>query len=201
MPFFHSETGAVTVDWVVLTAGLVGLGLATMSVVSTGVQDTSGDIQDQLQDNRIIRSSFFSPDLLAAMTAAITLSDGADGAGASAAAALASYEGSVAGADVTTLHNLRISNNGLSAQHAAASEALSAQVALGGAIDYDAVAAAQAGFGGTTTAAEHAALVSNDFAGDPAQYATWLSANSEVSAAKAYLAEEELRRLGELPQL
>lgn len=56
--FVQSETGAVTVDWVVLTAGLVGLGLAVMQVVSIGVQDVSVDIQDQLESDSIIRSSF-----------------------------------------------------------------------------------------------------------------------------------------------
>lgn len=55
------ETGAVTVDWVVLTAGLVGLGLATMSVVGTGVQDTSTDIQEQLSDNNVIFAGFTRP--------------------------------------------------------------------------------------------------------------------------------------------
>ena len=43
--FTSSESGAVTVDWVVLTAALVGLGIATMTVVSSGVQDVSGDIE------------------------------------------------------------------------------------------------------------------------------------------------------------
>lgn len=56
--FVNTETGAVTVDWVVLTAGLVGLGLAVMQVISIGVQDVSDDIQDQLQDDNIIRTSF-----------------------------------------------------------------------------------------------------------------------------------------------
>ena len=37
MTFAKSESGAVTVDWVVLTAALVGLGLAVMAVVSSGV--------------------------------------------------------------------------------------------------------------------------------------------------------------------
>lgn len=46
--FLQADTGAVTVDRVVLTAALVGLGLATMAVVSTGVQDTSQDIEAQL---------------------------------------------------------------------------------------------------------------------------------------------------------
>jgi Flp pilus assembly pilin Flp len=46
--FAKSESGAVTVDWVVLTAALVGLGLAVMAVVSGGVQDLSGEIQASL---------------------------------------------------------------------------------------------------------------------------------------------------------
>ena len=46
--FAASESGAVTVDWVVLTAALVGLGLAVMAVVSGGVNDLSGEIQNAL---------------------------------------------------------------------------------------------------------------------------------------------------------
>jgi len=37
MRFLHDEKGAITVDWVVLTAGLVGLGLAVSAAVSPGV--------------------------------------------------------------------------------------------------------------------------------------------------------------------
>jgi Flp pilus assembly pilin Flp len=51
--FLSDESGAVTVDWVVLTAALVGLGLAVMSVISTGLEDLSGDIQTQLQADHI----------------------------------------------------------------------------------------------------------------------------------------------------
>ncbi len=46
--FAHSESGAVTVDWVVLTAALVGLGLAVMAVVSGGVENLSTDIAQEL---------------------------------------------------------------------------------------------------------------------------------------------------------
>ncbi len=46
--FWANESGAVTVDWTVMTAGVVGLGLATISVVSSGVEDLSGDIDTQL---------------------------------------------------------------------------------------------------------------------------------------------------------
>ena len=46
--FIASESGAVTVDWVVLTAALVGLGLAVMAVVTTGIEDLTGEIQAEL---------------------------------------------------------------------------------------------------------------------------------------------------------
>ena len=46
--FAKSESGAVTVDWVVLTAALVGLGLAVMAVVSGGVENLSNDIAQEL---------------------------------------------------------------------------------------------------------------------------------------------------------
>ncbi len=46
--FRSEEDGAVTVDWVVLTAAIVGLGIATLAAVSNGVDDLSGDIEDQL---------------------------------------------------------------------------------------------------------------------------------------------------------
>jgi Flp pilus assembly pilin Flp len=46
--FAKSESGAVTVDWVVLTAAIVGLGLAVMAVVSDGVGNLSQDIDTQL---------------------------------------------------------------------------------------------------------------------------------------------------------
>ncbi len=56
--FLHDESGAVTVDWVVLTAAIVGLGLAVATVVSGGIQDLSNDIDDQLEADGIIRVSF-----------------------------------------------------------------------------------------------------------------------------------------------
>jgi Flp pilus assembly pilin Flp len=46
--FAKSESGAVTVDWVVLTAGVVGLGMAVMVVVSGGVENLSTDIAQEL---------------------------------------------------------------------------------------------------------------------------------------------------------
>ncbi|MAN14411.1 hypothetical protein [Alterinioella nitratireducens] len=51
--FLADDAGAVTVDWVVLTAGLVGLGLATTAVVSAGVEDVSGDTSGVMTDYEI----------------------------------------------------------------------------------------------------------------------------------------------------
>ena len=51
--FIQSEAGAVTVDWVVLTAGLVGLSLAVMGVLSTGVQQAAMSIASELSDDII----------------------------------------------------------------------------------------------------------------------------------------------------
>lgn len=46
--FLLSEDGAVTVDWVVLTAAVVGLGLAVVSSLSTGVQGLASGINTSL---------------------------------------------------------------------------------------------------------------------------------------------------------
>jgi len=54
--FLLSEDGAVTVDWVVLTAAVVGLGLAATAVVASGVGDLSGDINTQLVSKEIASS-------------------------------------------------------------------------------------------------------------------------------------------------
>ncbi|MBF9043199.1 hypothetical protein HKCCE4037_07670 [Rhodobacterales bacterium HKCCE4037] len=57
--FIADESGAVTVDWVVLTAGLVGLGLATIAIASGGVENLSNDTGQTLA-NMEIRTSFGS---------------------------------------------------------------------------------------------------------------------------------------------
>ncbi|MEM1272394.1 MAG: hypothetical protein AAGF88_01185 [Pseudomonadota bacterium] len=51
--FVKEESGAVTVDWVVLTGALVGLGLATTAVVSAGIGDLSNDVSDELSGQSI----------------------------------------------------------------------------------------------------------------------------------------------------
>ncbi len=51
--FAADENGAVTVDWVVLTAAIVGLGLAVMSVVSSGTESLTNKIGTQLTSQTI----------------------------------------------------------------------------------------------------------------------------------------------------
>jgi hypothetical protein len=56
--FATSESGAVTVDWVVLTAALVGLGLAVMAVVSGGIEELSTNISTTLGETDPLTSPF-----------------------------------------------------------------------------------------------------------------------------------------------
>jgi hypothetical protein len=56
--FLNNTSGAVTVDWVVLTAAVVGLGMATATVVSGGVENLVGDIRDVLGEDVASLSRF-----------------------------------------------------------------------------------------------------------------------------------------------
>lgn len=51
--FAADESGAVTVDWVVLTAAIVGLGIAVITSVRTGVGDLADDIQTSLEGGTV----------------------------------------------------------------------------------------------------------------------------------------------------
>jgi Flp pilus assembly pilin Flp len=42
--FLNDETGAVTVDWVVLTAAVVGLGLVVFTFVQPAISNLASDI-------------------------------------------------------------------------------------------------------------------------------------------------------------
>ncbi len=47
--FRADEDGAVTVDWVVLTAAIVGLGIAVLASVRSGAQNMADQIGDNLE--------------------------------------------------------------------------------------------------------------------------------------------------------
>jgi Flp pilus assembly pilin Flp len=46
--FQKDEDGAVTVDWVVLTAAIVGLGLIVMAAIRPAISDLSQNIADNI---------------------------------------------------------------------------------------------------------------------------------------------------------
>ncbi|MFC3086402.1 hypothetical protein [Tabrizicola soli] len=46
--FLNDETGAVTVDWVVLTAAVVTLGLVVFNFVAPAVSTLAADIGDEV---------------------------------------------------------------------------------------------------------------------------------------------------------
>lgn len=46
--FLHDDSGAVTVDWVVLTAAVVGLGMIVMQTVGTGIEGLGNKIVTDL---------------------------------------------------------------------------------------------------------------------------------------------------------
>ena len=47
--FAADQDGAVTVDWVVLTAAVVGLGIAVLSAVSNGAETMAANIERELE--------------------------------------------------------------------------------------------------------------------------------------------------------
>jgi len=53
MNFMRDEDGAVTVDWVVLTAAIVGLGIAVLTSVSGGTTSLADKISSELAGTTI----------------------------------------------------------------------------------------------------------------------------------------------------
>jgi Flp pilus assembly pilin Flp len=51
--FLNDESGAVTVDWVVLTAAIVGLGIAVLTSVGGGTTSLADKISTSLADANV----------------------------------------------------------------------------------------------------------------------------------------------------
>lgn len=62
--FTNDESGAVTVDWVVLTAAIVGLGIAVLAAVASSIGNVTAAIESDLSD-----ASSFSGTAAAALQA------------------------------------------------------------------------------------------------------------------------------------
>jgi hypothetical protein len=54
--FVDDQSGAVTVDWVVMTAAVVGLGIAALGTVASGLSNASSAVETQLTDQDISTS-------------------------------------------------------------------------------------------------------------------------------------------------
>ena len=54
--FRSDENGAVTVDWVVLTAAVVGLGIAVLTQVNSGASTVTTNVKDQLTGTTVTTS-------------------------------------------------------------------------------------------------------------------------------------------------
>jgi hypothetical protein len=52
--FQADEDGAVTVDWVVLTSAVVGLGVAVLATVSKGTQKIGENISKDLSSRTVV---------------------------------------------------------------------------------------------------------------------------------------------------
>ena len=50
--FRRDESGAVTVDWVVLTAGIVGLGLVVLGTTAGGITEASNNVAADIQSKQ-----------------------------------------------------------------------------------------------------------------------------------------------------
>ena len=49
--FITDENAAVTVDWVVLTAAIVGITIAVLTLISTGINNASTAIDDTVDSS------------------------------------------------------------------------------------------------------------------------------------------------------
>ena len=52
--FTNDESGAVTVDWVVLTAALVAIAIAVVTLIADGVETASNGINDNLKNTKAV---------------------------------------------------------------------------------------------------------------------------------------------------
>lgn len=51
--FSRDEAGAVTVDWVVLTAGIVGLGLVVLGTTAGGITGASVNVAADIESKQV----------------------------------------------------------------------------------------------------------------------------------------------------
>ena len=74
--FIVSEDGAITVDWVVLSAAVVAMAIAATDVINGGLRDLSSNLEAQLRTQQISDAFvLFTPDHFDALYDAGTLTE------------------------------------------------------------------------------------------------------------------------------
>ena len=58
--FLNDESGAVTVDWVVLTAAIVGLGIAVLTSVGSGTATLADNVSGALATTNVSSPDLFT---------------------------------------------------------------------------------------------------------------------------------------------
>ncbi len=83
--FIRDETGAISVDWVVMSASIVGVAIGVVAVASGGIENLAGDIQAEMSGFEI-QTSFGMP-------SGLLSNDFSDGMGGFVGGALANLVG------------------------------------------------------------------------------------------------------------
>ena len=68
--FWADEAGAVTVDWLALTAAAVGVGLLGANIIAQSTADTSAEIEAVLRDAKLGSITFVDSSSTASSSAA-----------------------------------------------------------------------------------------------------------------------------------
>lgn len=51
--FYHDETGAITVDWVVLTAAIVGIGILVLTPIAFSTESSATAVANAITSQRV----------------------------------------------------------------------------------------------------------------------------------------------------
>ncbi len=54
--FVRNESGAVTVDWVVLTAAIVGIAIAVLTLIAGGINTSANSTSSELDESQLVAS-------------------------------------------------------------------------------------------------------------------------------------------------
>lgn len=111
--FLTSESGAVTVDWTVMAASVVGLGLTSVAAVRTGQNALAGDINDALSSASVAQVGIANSRNSYGFDDGVTT--GWSSALISSNAILGNFLGPFAGSDPTLTHQVVLPDGATSA--------------------------------------------------------------------------------------